>query len=48
MMATYWEIGRRIVESEQQGQQQPEYSLVPTEVAAAGGLDSAGAAGKLK
>jgi len=25
MMATYWEIGRRIVESEQQGQRRPEY-----------------------
>jgi len=25
MMATYWEIGRRIVESEQQRQQRAEY-----------------------
>ena len=25
MMATYWEIGRRIVESEQRGQQRSEY-----------------------
>ena len=30
MTATYWEIGRRIVESEQQGQQQPEYGEVLT------------------